>query len=95
MVHMDDREIEADGDAVIVRDGCEMFITNSRIVASGTAVTVRNGDGPHLEQPCPRRNRLLRRGRPFKDVRARLPFQGLARRDELALVQDQGGNRWR
>lgn len=95
MVHFDGREIYVEGDAITVRDGCEMFITNSRIVATGTGVTVRNGvvhiSNSHIEGS---------QGSFDADAQAKLfvrssTFEGLPRRDELALVQDQGGNRWR
>ena len=42
MLHLDNRDIYVDGDAITVRDGCEMYITNSHIVASGTGVMVQD-----------------------------------------------------
>jgi hypothetical protein len=95
MVHFDNRDIHVDGNAITVRDGCEMFITNSRIVASGTGVTVRNAvvhvSNSHIEGAA---------GSFDADADSKMyvrgsTFQGLSRRDELAMVQDQGGNRWR
>ena len=43
MMHVDGRDIYVDGDAITVRGGCELYITNSRIVASSTGVVVREG----------------------------------------------------
>jgi hypothetical protein len=95
MVHFDSRDVYVDGDAITVRDGCEMFITNSRIVASGTGVTVRNAvvhvSNSHIEGAggsfdVDADSKMYVRGS---------TFQGLPRRAELAMVQDQGGNRWR
>jgi hypothetical protein len=95
MVHFDGRDVYVDGDAITVRDGCEMFITNSRIVASGTGVTVRNAvvhvSNSHIEGAggsfdVDADSKMYVRGS---------TFQGLPRRAELAMVQDQGGNRWR
>jgi hypothetical protein len=95
MVRFDGRDIHVEGDAIIVRDGCEMFITNSRITASGTGVIVRNGvvhvSNSHIEGA---------QGSFDADAQSKMyvrssTFQGLSRRDELAMVQDQGGNRWR
>lgn len=95
MLHFDNREIFVEGDAITVRDGCEMFITNSRIVASGIGVTVQNGvvhvSNSHIEGA---------QGSFEADAQAKMyvrgsTFQGLPRRDALAMVQDQGGNRWR
>ena len=42
MIHLDNRNIYVDGDAITVRGGCEMYITNSRIVASGTGIVVHD-----------------------------------------------------
>jgi hypothetical protein len=95
MLHLDNRELSVEGDAVIVRDGCEVFITNSRIVASGTGVVVRDGvvhvSNSHVEG---------RQGSFDVDAKSKMfvrssTFQGVPRRDQLAMVQDQGGNRWR
>jgi hypothetical protein len=95
MVHLDNREIHVDGDAIIVRNGCEMFITNSRVVAKGTGVTVRNGvvhvSNSHIEGG---QGSFDADGSSKMYVRGST-FLGLSRRDELAMVQDQGGNRWR
>ena len=94
MLHFDNREIYVEGDAIIVRDGCEMFITNSRIVATGAGVVVRSGvvhiSNSHLEG---------REGSFDVDATSKMfvrssTFQGVPRRDQLATVQDQGGNRW-
>jgi hypothetical protein len=42
MIQFDNRRISVQGDAIIARDGCELHITNSRVVASGTGVVVRD-----------------------------------------------------
>src|SRR5690606_12080999 len=95
MVHFDNREIYVEGDAITVRDGCEMYITNSTIVASGTGIVVRGGtvhvSNSHVEGA---------EGSFDADSEAKMfvrasTFRGVPRRSELALVQDQGGNRWR
>ncbi len=95
MVHFDNREIFVEGDAITVRGGCELYITNSRIVASGTGIVVQDGtvhvSNSHIEGA---------EGSFDADSRAKVfvrasTFRGLPRRSELALVQDQGGNRWR
>lgn len=95
MVHFDNREIYVEGDAITVRAGCEMYITNSTIVASGTGIVVRGGtvhvSNSHVEGA---------EGSFDADSEAKMfvrssTFRGVPRRSELALVQDQGGNRWR
>ena len=95
MVHLDNREIFVEGDAITVRGGCELYITNSRVVATGTGIVVQDGivhvSNSHIEGE---------QGSFDADSRAKVfvrasTFRGLPRRSELAQVQDQGGNRWR
>lgn len=95
MLHLDSRTIHVEGDAITVRGGCELYITNSNIVASGTGVMVHDGtvhiansyvEGAAGSFEADSRAKVFVRGS---------TFQGLSRRDQLAQVQDQGGNRWR
>lgn len=94
MMHLDSRNIFVAGDAITARGGCELYITNSRIVASGTGVIVRDAvvhisnshiQGAHGSFDADDRAKLFMRSS---------TFQGVPRRTELATVQDQGGNRW-
>jgi hypothetical protein len=95
MMHFDDRDIYVEGDAITVRGGCELFITNSRIVAAGTGVIVRDGivhiansyvEGASASFDAAAEARLYLRGS---------TFQGVSRRDSRAMIQDQGGNQLR
>jgi hypothetical protein len=95
MLHFDNRNIYVEGDAIIARGGCELYITNSRIVADGTGVVVRNAivhianstiEGGAASFDADDTAKVYLRGS---------TFQGLPRRSERALVQDQGGNQWR
>ena len=92
-MHLDGRSIYVDGDAITVLGGCQLYITNSRIVASGTGVVVREGvvhiDNSYVEGASASFDvegdvRMYLRGS---------TFQGLLRRDTLAMIEDQGGNR--
>lgn len=94
-LQLDNREIYVEGDAITVRGGCEVFITNSNIVASGTGIVVQDGtvhisnsqiEGASASFQADDRSKLYVRGS---------TFLGVPRRTELAVVQDQGGNRWR
>ncbi len=94
-LQLDNRNIYVDGDALTVRGGCEVFITNSQIVASGTGIIVQDAtvhisnshiEGANASFQAEDRARMFVRGS---------TFQGVSRRAELATVQDQGGNRWR
>jgi hypothetical protein len=95
MMQFDGRDIYVEGNAITVRGGCELFITNSHIVATGTGVVVTDGivhisnsyiEGAQGSFDAGDRSKVIVRGS---------TFQGLSKRDELAMVQDQGGNRWR
>lgn len=95
MLHFDNREFVVEGDAITVRGGCELYLTNSRVVATGTGIVVQDGtvhvSNSHVEGEegsfdADSRSKLFVRGSTFR---------GLPRRSELAQVQDQGGNRWR
>ncbi|HEU4600821.1 MAG TPA: hypothetical protein VFS24_02580 [Steroidobacteraceae bacterium] len=95
MMQLDSRDIYVDGNAITVRGGCELFITNSHIVATGTGVVVNDGivhisnsyvEGAQGSFEAGDRAKVIVRGSTFR---------GLSKRDELAMVQDQGGNRWR
>jgi hypothetical protein len=94
-LQLDNRDIYVDGDAITVRGGCEVFITNSHIVASGTGIIVQDAtvhisnstiEGASASFQADDRAKMFVRGS---------TFQGVPRRTELAMVQDQGGNRWR
>ncbi|HET9447221.1 MAG TPA: hypothetical protein VFO35_13215 [Steroidobacteraceae bacterium] len=94
-LQLDNRNIYVDGDALTVRGGCEVFITNSQIVASGTGIVVQDAtvhisnshiEGANASFQAEDRAKMFVRGS---------TFQGVSRRAELATVQDQGGNRWR
>jgi len=93
MMHFDGRDIYVDGDAITVRGGCELYITNSRIVASSTGVVVREGtvhiansyvEGATASFDAANDSRLYLRGS---------TFQGVSRRNALSMIEDQGGNR--
>jgi hypothetical protein len=95
MLHIDNRTINVDGDAIVARGGCELHITNSRINASGTAITVLDatvhitnselrGDSGSLTASSAARL-FIRNNR----------FIGLARRSPESQVQELGGNSWR
>lgn len=95
MLKLDDRKIYVDGDAIIARGGCELYITNSTIVASGTGLIVEDAivhvANSHIEGLNGSFN-ATDRAKMF--VRTST-FQGVPRRAEFASVLDQGGNQWR
>jgi hypothetical protein len=95
LLKLDDRQIFVEGDAIIARGGCELYITNSHIVASGTGLIVEDAivhvANSHIEGVNGSFN-ATDRAKMF--VRTST-FTGMPRRAELASVLDQGGNQWR
>lgn len=95
MLHFDNRDIYVEGDAIVARGGCELYITNSRVAASGTGVVV--GDAiVHIANSTVEGSAASFEARDGAQVYVRSSrFQGLPRRAEGSVVQDQGGNQWR
>jgi hypothetical protein len=95
MVHLDNRIMYVDGDAITARGGCELYITNSRIIATGTGIVVQDAtvhvSNSHVEGA----NGSFDATDQAKMYVRSSTFQGVPKRTQLAMVQDQGGNRWR
>jgi len=95
LLKLDDRKIYVEGDAIIARGGCELYITNSTIVATGTGLIVEDAivhvANSHIEGLNGSFN-ATDRAKMF--VRTST-FEGVPRRAEFASVLDQGGNQWR
>lgn len=94
MLHIDNRNMQFDGDAVSAQDGCEIHITNSHITATGVGVQARaanvhidnsliEGDGGSLE---------LSNGAQAYATSSH--FKGLSRRLDTSSFHDLGGNIW-
>jgi hypothetical protein len=94
LLKLDDRNIYVDGDAIIARGGCELYITNSRIIASGTGLIVEDAivhvANSHIEGVS-----SFHATDQAKMFVRTSTFQGVPRRAEFASVLDQGGNQWR
>jgi hypothetical protein len=95
MLHFDNRDIFVDGDAIVARGGCELYITNSRVSASGTGVVVNDAIVHIANSTIEGSAASFDAGDEAKVFVRSSTFEGLPRRSEHALVQDQGGNRWR
>lgn len=95
MLRLDDRKIYVEGDAIIARGGCELYITNSTIKATGTGLIVEDAivhvANSHIEGQNGSFN-ATDRAKMF--VRTST-FQGVPHRAEFASVLDQGGNQYR
>ncbi len=94
LLHIDNRNLEFDGDAVSAQDGCEIHITNSRISATGIGVSARAAN-VHID------NSLIEGDAAAIDASegaqvyaASTRFRGLSRRADSASFHDLGGNVW-
>jgi hypothetical protein len=94
LVHIDNRNLVFDGDAVSAEDGCEIHITNSRIKATGVGVSARAAN-VHID------NSLIEGDQASIDASegaqvyaASSRFKGLSRRLDNATFHDLGGNVW-
>jgi hypothetical protein len=94
LLHIDNRNLEFDGDAVSAQDGCEIHITNTRITATGVGVSARAAN-VHID------NSLIEGDGAAIDASegaqvyaASTRFRGLSRRADTASFHDLGGNVW-
>ncbi len=94
LLHIDNRNLEFEGDAVSAQDGCEIHITNSHISATGVGVTARAAN-VHID------NSLIEGDTASIDASdgaqvyaASSRFRGLSRRLDSAAFHDLGGNVW-
>ncbi|HZO24139.1 MAG TPA: hypothetical protein VFB37_16715 [Steroidobacteraceae bacterium] len=94
LLHIDNRNLQFDGDAVTAEDGCELHITNSHIQAKGIGVLARaasvhienseiDGDGGSIDASD---------GAQVYAEASR--FKGLTRHMEASAFHDLGGNVW-
>ncbi|MBS0364519.1 MAG: hypothetical protein JSR67_01700 [Proteobacteria bacterium] len=94
LLHIDNRNLVFDGDAVSAEDGCEIHITNSHISAAGFGILARaanvhidnsqiEGDAGSIEATD---------GAQVYATSSR--FRGLSRRLDNSSVHDLGGNVW-
>jgi hypothetical protein len=95
MLHIDNKRINVSGDAIVARGGCELHITNSRIYASGTGVTVLDANVHIVNSEVTGTEGSLTTSSAAHVLLHNSQFTGLARRDNQASIQDQGGNTWR
>jgi len=94
MLHIDNRNLVFDGDAVSALDGCEIHITNSHISATGVGVAARAAD-VHIDNSQIEGEQAsidASEGAQIYAVSSR--FRGLSRHLDTAAVHDLGGNRW-
>lgn len=94
LLHIDNLNLQFEGDGVSAEDGCEIHITNSRIRATGVGVSARAAN-VHID------NSLIEGDTGSIDASdgaqiytASSRFKGLSRQLDTAAVHDLGGNVW-
>jgi hypothetical protein len=93
-LQIDNRNLEFDGDALSAQDGCEMHITNSRILAKGVGVVARRAN-VHIENSdIEGESGSVAASDGAQIYSAASTFKGLRRREDTAAFHDLGGNAW-
>ncbi|MGH8298941.1 MAG: hypothetical protein ACRES6_06610 [Steroidobacteraceae bacterium] len=93
-LHIDNRDIRFDGNAITAEDGCEVHITNSRISAGGIAIRAR-GATVHIENSDIEGHAGAIDASDGAQIYAETStFKGAARRVGEASIHDLGNNTW-
>jgi hypothetical protein len=94
LLHIDNQNLQFEGDGLSAENGCEIHITNSRIRATGFGVSARAAN-VHID------NSLIEGDAGSIDASdgaqiyaASSRFRGLSRQLDTAAVHDLGGNVW-
>jgi hypothetical protein len=94
MLHIDNRNLEFQGDAVSAENGCELYITNSHITATGTGITVSNAN-VHIDNSLIEGDAASLDAEDGGQIYAESSrFRGMSRQLDTAVVHDLGGNVW-
>jgi hypothetical protein len=94
LLHIDNRNLVFDGDAVSAEDGCEIHITNSHISATGIGVVARAAN-VHIDNSRIEGDQASISASEGAQVYASSSqFKGLSRREDSAAFHDLGGNIW-
>ena len=94
LMHLDNLDLQFDGDAVSAQDGCEIHITNSHIRAVGVGVSARAAN-VHIDNSLIEGDAAAIEASDGAQVyTASSKFRGMSRRLDTATVHDLGGNVW-
>ncbi len=94
LLHIDNRNLEFDGDAVSAEDGCEIHITNSRIAAKGIGVQARAANVHISNSEIAGDSGAIDASEGAQVYAESSRFRGLTRRMESSAFHDLGGNVW-
>lgn len=94
VLHIDNRNIRFDGNAITAEDGCEVHITNSRISAQGVAIRA-HAASVHIENSEIQGRKACIDASGGAQIYAETStFKGAARRLGRAAIHDLGNNNW-
>jgi hypothetical protein len=92
LLHIDSRNLEFDGNALSVQNGCELHITNSRIVAKGVGVNARAASVHIDNSSIAGESGSVEASDGAQVYASSSTFKGLIRRLDTAAFHDMGGN---
>jgi hypothetical protein len=94
MLRIDNQNLEFEGDAVSAENGCDLYITNSHITATGTGITASNAR-VHIDNSLIEGDTASLAADDGGQIYAESSrFHGMSRLLDTAAVHDLGGNVW-
>jgi hypothetical protein len=94
LLHIDNRNLEFDGDAITAEDGCEIHITNTHISAKGVGVLARAANVHIKNSEIDGDSGAVDASDGAQVYAESSRFKGLTRRLESSSFHDLGGNVW-
>ena len=94
LLHIDNRNLQFDGDAVSAEDGCELHITNSRITAKGIGVLARAANVHIKNSEIEGDSGAIDASDGAQVYAESSTFKGLSRHLDSSAFHDLGGNAW-
>jgi hypothetical protein len=94
LMHIDGRNLEFEGDALIAEGGCEIHITNSHIIAHGVGVSSRAANVHIKNSVIEGDDGSVSASQGSQIYTQQSTFKGLSRRLDTASFHDLGGTTW-
>jgi hypothetical protein len=94
LLHIDGRNLEFEGDALIAEGGCEIHITNSHIIAHGVGVSSRAANVHIKNSVIEGDGGSVSASEGSQVYTQQSTFKGLSRRLDTASFHDLGGTTW-
>jgi len=94
LLHIDNRNLEFDGDAITAENGCEIHITNTHISAKGIGVLARAANVHIKNSEIDGASGAVDASDGAQVYAESSRFKGLTRRLESSAFHDLGGNVW-